>query len=266
MSPPIRDGSGSSIGSIRLGDGSEIAEVRTGAGDVLFSANVIPDSGDLYHALLPSYLSANHSQGDDVTSWQLNDGSATLTPTTNGSPPSYEDSLVTSDGAAESQGQSGSSSHGDNLQATGVGTLDASTGFTLAVILREDNMGSIDFGGILTDVISSPTWNLRYDQGNYNLETNGSRRTSVNAPTDNNPHTVIVTNINSELRMYLDGGTVGDTDATDPGFSTTDITLFEFEVNGNYYNFGGEIGAVLLYQSGKTESEVGEIHNYLTSL
>jgi len=42
MSPPIRDGSGSSIGSIRLGDGSEIAEVRTGAGDVVFSA--IPDN------------------------------------------------------------------------------------------------------------------------------------------------------------------------------------------------------------------------------
>jgi len=43
MSPPIRDGSGNSIGSIRLGDGSEIAEVRTGAGDVLFSAGP-PDS------------------------------------------------------------------------------------------------------------------------------------------------------------------------------------------------------------------------------
>jgi len=45
MSPPIRDGSGSSIGAIRLGDGSEISEVRTGAGDVLFSAAIpIPDS------------------------------------------------------------------------------------------------------------------------------------------------------------------------------------------------------------------------------
>jgi len=43
MSPPIREGSGDSIGSIRLGDGSEISEVRTGAGDVVFSA--IPDSG-----------------------------------------------------------------------------------------------------------------------------------------------------------------------------------------------------------------------------
>jgi len=38
MSPPIRDGSGNSIGAIRLGDGTEISEVRTGAGDVLFSA------------------------------------------------------------------------------------------------------------------------------------------------------------------------------------------------------------------------------------
>jgi hypothetical protein len=44
MSPPIRDGSGNSIGSIRLGDGTEIAEVRTGAGDVVFSGGAIPDS------------------------------------------------------------------------------------------------------------------------------------------------------------------------------------------------------------------------------
>jgi len=43
MSPPIRDGSGNSIGSIRLGDGSEMAEVRTGAGDVLFGAITAPD-------------------------------------------------------------------------------------------------------------------------------------------------------------------------------------------------------------------------------
>jgi hypothetical protein len=42
---PIRDGSGNSIGSIRLGDGTEISEVRTGAGDVLFSAAPpIPDT------------------------------------------------------------------------------------------------------------------------------------------------------------------------------------------------------------------------------
>jgi hypothetical protein len=48
MSPPIRDGSGDSIGSIRLGDGSEISEVRTGAGDVVFSGTAIPDGGLLH--------------------------------------------------------------------------------------------------------------------------------------------------------------------------------------------------------------------------
>jgi hypothetical protein len=60
MSPPIRDGSGSSIGSIRLGDGSEISEVRTGAGDVLFSASAIPDSAIANY----SSLDDNRSAGD----------------------------------------------------------------------------------------------------------------------------------------------------------------------------------------------------------
>jgi len=73
MSPPIRDGSGNSIGSIRLGDGTEIAEVRTGAGDVLFSA--IPESS-LYH--LPIQKRAN-STIDEV----LENENATSQRTTN---------------------------------------------------------------------------------------------------------------------------------------------------------------------------------------
>jgi len=68
MSPPIRDGSGSSIGSIRLGDGSEISEVRTGAGDVLFSA--IPaslvarwtfNSGDISGTTAEDIVAGNHN-------------------------------------------------------------------------------------------------------------------------------------------------------------------------------------------------------------
>jgi len=65
MSPPIRDGSGSSIGSIRLGDGSEISEVRTGAGDVLSSGNVLPAAG-LLHNFDPRKLSL--ADGDSVPS------------------------------------------------------------------------------------------------------------------------------------------------------------------------------------------------------
>jgi len=58
MSPPIRDGSGNDIGSIRLGDGSEISEVRTGAGDVLFSA--IPDS------VVTQFSPSTYSNGDST--------------------------------------------------------------------------------------------------------------------------------------------------------------------------------------------------------
>jgi len=66
MSPPIREGSGSSIGSIRLGDGSEIAEVRTGAGDVLFSA--IPDAPN--NAIHQYHVSSfNASVGDILGNW-----------------------------------------------------------------------------------------------------------------------------------------------------------------------------------------------------
>jgi len=65
MSPPIREGSGSSIESIRLGDGSEISEVRTGAGDVLFSA--IPDATvSRYNTLLGFSQS---DEGTSVSSW-----------------------------------------------------------------------------------------------------------------------------------------------------------------------------------------------------
>jgi len=71
MSPPIRDGSGSSIGSIRLGDGSEIAEVRTGAGDVLFNAAPpIPNSViALYDA-----RSLSLSNGATVAPWGADKG------------------------------------------------------------------------------------------------------------------------------------------------------------------------------------------------
>ena len=72
MSPPIRDGSGNSIGAIRLGDGSEIAEVRTGAGDVLFSAD--PPIAD-------SLVSRFNFENDVTDSVGSNDGSIVGSPT-----------------------------------------------------------------------------------------------------------------------------------------------------------------------------------------
>jgi len=89
MSPPIRDGSGDSIGAIRLGDGSEISEVRTGAGDVLFSAAApIPDSG-LLHRYAADKLSK--SDGQSVSTWFDTEQSADLTA---GTAPTFKTSII----------------------------------------------------------------------------------------------------------------------------------------------------------------------------
>jgi len=94
MSPPIRDGSGSDIGSIRLGDGSEISEVRTGAGDVLFSGFSIPDSGPSHEYLARSLSAAD---GDSISTWGDDEGGD---PLTNGSAV-YRDSAINGNPALE---------------------------------------------------------------------------------------------------------------------------------------------------------------------
>jgi len=71
MSPPIRDGSGSSIGSIRLGDGSEINEVRTGAGDVLFPPLPVAASD------LVAWYPFRSGTGEDITAGDSNFGDTT---------------------------------------------------------------------------------------------------------------------------------------------------------------------------------------------
>jgi len=87
MSPPIRDGSGSSIGSIRLGDGSEISEVRTGAGDVVFSAGP-PDSAIAQYNAQELTL----SDGENLTSWtDVVDGQDVLS---NGTEPTFNASGI----------------------------------------------------------------------------------------------------------------------------------------------------------------------------
>jgi len=69
MSPPIREGSGDSIGSIRLGDGTEISEVRTGAGDVLFSGSAIPDTSMFSSPIYQYYAGdAGYNDGDSGVS------------------------------------------------------------------------------------------------------------------------------------------------------------------------------------------------------
>jgi len=79
MSPPIRDGSGNSIGSIRLGDGSEISEVRTGAGDVLFSAAPPLPSSAVEQFTATGYDDANDVWVGQLGNFDLSGGTATKT-------------------------------------------------------------------------------------------------------------------------------------------------------------------------------------------
>jgi len=113
MSPPIRDGSGSSIGSIRLGDGSEIAEVRTGAGDVLFSA--IPDTG-LLHDFIAEPLS--FSAGTTADPW---DDQQTTEQLTASNSPTYRENEVNGEAAIE-------------LRATDNDLYDSSVSVTLPLV------------------------------------------------------------------------------------------------------------------------------------
>ena len=231
----------------------------------------IPFDADLYHAILPEYLAANYADGNGISDWKSDDGSATLTPTTNGSEPTYDAGVVTTDGAAAVTGQNGSSSEGNNLQASGLADFDAgNSGFCFGVVVRNRGETSNSFGGVLVDDVNDnqegASWTLRWDQGNYNLQTSASRRTSVAAPDDGNPHTVIVSNIDAGLEMYLDGGSADDSSAFDPSFITSSLGVGQFQAAGDYYNFAGDIGGSVVYNSGKTESEVGEIHDYLINL
>jgi len=91
MSPPIRDGSGDSIGSIRLGDGTEIAEVRTGAGDVVFGANAIPDSGLVHHY---DATEITGSDGDAIGTWTDQEGTDDLTQSTSSAKPTLRTSEI----------------------------------------------------------------------------------------------------------------------------------------------------------------------------
>jgi len=149
MSPPIREGSGNSIGSIRLGDGTEISEVRTGAGDVLFSA--IPDSGDYQ--------------------WHINEGGGT---TLN---PNLGDVTATISGASwvsDSQSVGGYHlSHNDDKWQMDSPAL--STPFTVAGWVRFDSMTSFEEGIAADD---SSTWYVSSD-GDGALTTVTSRTSRI---------------------------------------------------------------------------------------
>jgi len=237
MSPPIREGSGDSIGSIRLGDGSEIAEVRTGAGDVLFSAEP-PDSGDLrarYDA-----IGLSKSDGDPVSTWSDTTGNAN--DLTAGVAPAYQSGAINSEPAVRFNGA-------DEFLDVSFSQISAPfhvflvgvdlTGSNSAQTFFYDGTSEFEAGFFGDNSSFSNTWTMF----------SGSRLQGGSE--DANPHIWSMFWDGSNATLRLDGSQIAKGDPGSPvlnGFTLGSI--------GNQNKFGNvDIGEVLLYPTDKRSIE-----------
>jgi len=248
MSPPIRDGSGSSIGSIRLGDGSEIAEVRTGAGDVLFSA--IPDSG----VARWTFDDADTSGSTAIDVFGNNDGTINgVTTGVSGANQTFQ--------TAEAYSFDGAN---DFVSFPSLGIFDGSQSFSLAAWFRREGSGD----QMIISAEGERIWRLKYDSGNNALDFNvfdGSStalfsNTSISLSTFF--HAVAVYDASNGMELYLDGSSEG----------SNSITLTPNSVNGENTigiqgddqtskPFNGVIDDVRIYDKALTDAEVSNLFN-----
>ncbi|AFH22952.1 hypothetical protein OSG_eHP39_00060 [environmental Halophage eHP-39] len=239
MSPPIRDGSGSSIGSIRLGDGSEIAEVRTGAGDVLFSA--IPDSEDLKTRYDTREVSFNDNDSVSTFEDQANNNDLTA-----GTAPTYKTNIVNS--SLDVVRFDGS----DDYLNTSFTQISQPITFGLLAVCRD---GSEDFE-VAFDGDSADSMDFRTDNTNsWQLQVANN---IAGGSQDTNTHiwTGLFDGANTKLRV--DGTQVASGDV-----GTSSVAGLTMGAQGSIANFGKwDIVEHLLYPQDKS-SKFGEIEDYL---
>jgi len=255
MSPPIRDGSGDSIRSIRLGDGSEISEVRTGAGDVLFSA--IPDSG-AYR------LTLDESTPSD--SFNNNDFSKSASGVTTGV--AGLDLKYESNTAYQLDGTDGDLGLGE--------ALDLSGGWTFTIPIKLDPTVDTDdtvfdtFFGSTNDFIrfvyNDPDLDVRVRDGDGNDNT--VLITDSNVPIDTTVYYQIVGFENGDVELRKgDASVVGTDTSTYNGFSnftaTTngDITYGTGQSFGTADNIPMTIDDPRLYFKGLSSTESSDLYN-----
>jgi len=243
MSPPIRDGSGSSIGAIRLGDGSEIAEVRTGAGDVLFSA--IPDS-QIHHYNPDNFTTSNWP--DDVGTSDI----ATI------SGLSFDSSAFGSSGGVVAEAANSDHGLSDTMEDFG---SNRDSDFAISVpfntsddgkmLLGHDESGAaartIELGiGVSFHGASSGELGFRLRDSNGNTLTAATNGNTFNNGNDN--HLILNKTSNSAggLEFYVDDMTtnLGSND-TDTGFG-----------NATVQDLDGAMGYFCRSQSGSPSFEI----------
>jgi len=244
MSPPIRDGSGDSIGSIRLGDGSEISEVRTGAGDVLFSG--VPSSAILKYTYEDT---ANTTTVTDV--YNNNDG------TINGNP------TYTATGADEGNALDLDGS-GDFVE-TGV-SADVSNSWSVATYIHADGLGQSDeffVGGTQFGVLG--VFNSSSEIGVFMQDDSGSNQAAQEAVSNVSDNTLyhlvgVYDASASELRYYRDGSRLDATDVSGSSFSTSNN--WAVGIRGDRSReFDGRVDQTNIYSKALSDSEVSDLFN-----
>jgi hypothetical protein len=230
MSPPIRDGSGDSIGAIRLGDGSEIAEVRTGAGDVLFSAGP-PDSGDLHARYDATEISA--TDGDSVSTWTDETGNGY--DLTAGTAPTFRTSIINGNPVVRFDGTD------DILDVT---FSNIAQPFTVYVVAKYRSVTSGN--DILVDSESGNE--SSFGNGNnqtYSLFAGSFLDTGVNN-TNESVFSVLFDGVDTNIRQ--NGGQIGSADG-----GTNDLSGLTVGARRDNSGFAPvDVGELLIYPSDKT--------------
>jgi hypothetical protein len=207
MSPPIRDGSGNSINSIRLGDGSEISEVRTGAGDVVFGA--IPDS------VIHRYTFENNSNTTTLTD-TVGSGDGSITGMT------YTSSQADGDFAGDFDGV--------DDQVSNLPTEPPPISYTFDAFPRSEGplfAWGFDFGndqGITAKVINGDIEIV------YGSTTRVLRASELSLNT--RQHIGITISSSDDITVYIDGSQVGFTTSSNSGFSG--VSSLGSEVGNNF--------------------------------
>jgi len=190
MSPPIRDGSGSSIGSIRLGDGSEISEVRTGAGDVVFDGGAIPDSV-VWNSAAADY---------DGSAWADSLGGSNTVPDTNGNPSVVSGVTPSGDDAVR---------YDDSVPDTSKSTDTFATVDPIAIIwagrVRTTNSNSHIFDGENLQDFQL----FHFADGDFFIRRGGDQKQGASASLDSEWHIWTLEGFNdTDIRLYIDGTNV----------------------------------------------------------
>jgi len=242
MSPPIRDGSGSSIGAIRLGDGTEISEVRTGGGDVVFGA--IPDAQNLY-------ADYNPAKQSDATPFV--DQAGTASDLTANGDPTLQSGVFGSNNGIDLDGS------GDYYTGASADFGTLSQPYTIYFVFQNDSgTGTGESALMNAETENEIIWDGRGGKSNWKFRGTNQHTFGNNTPFYNDivsvwdgPDSVIEADGSEELSA-VDIGSL-DLDGFILGQRRDDAR-----------RWNGRLGRVLVYDSGHDSQTRSDVRSYLS--